>query len=376
MGPLSGIRIVELAGLGPAPFAAMLLADLGADVIRVDRPLGSDLFGLGRVMCRNRRSVGLDLKQPTAVETLHHLLESSDVLLEGLRPGVVERLGIGPDVCLERNPRLVYGRMTGWGQEGPLCDRAGHDINYIALSGALDSIGSDGGRPIPPLNLVGDFGGGAMYLVMGILAALLERQTSGLGQVIDAAMVDGSASLMTMTYEMKSLGFWADTRGRNLLDGGAPFYATYQTSDGGWMAVGALEPQFFSELLELLDIGAFAADDQYDKERWPELRDLLERAFSTRTRNEWVGIFRESDACVWPVLTMDEAPRHPFNAERRVFVDVDGVAQPAPAPRFSRSVTSDPDPAPAPGADTDEVLADIGYSSDRINQLRSSGVIF
>ncbi len=376
MGPLTGIRIVELAGLGPTPFAAMLLADLGAEVIRIDRPAGPSLFGLSRVTCRNRRSIGLDLKHSAAIEILLHLLEASDVLIEGLRPGVAERLGIGPDICLERNPRLVYGRMTGWGQEGPLRDRAGHDINYIALSGALDSIGSDAGGPVLPLNLVGDFGGGAMYLVMGVLAALLERHASGRGQVIDAAMVDGAASLMTMIYEMKSLGFWSGSRGENLLDGGAPFYSTFETSDGRWMAVGALEPQFFAELLERLEIQSFAAADQYNREKWPELRDLLEQAFLAHTRDEWVVVFGDSDACVSPVLTMDEAPSYPFNSERGVFVEVDGVAQAAPAPRFSRSRTAGPDPAPTSGADTDDILTGLGFDAERISDLRSARAIF
>ncbi|MDJ0953349.1 MAG: CaiB/BaiF CoA-transferase family protein [Acidimicrobiia bacterium] len=376
MGPLTGVRVVELAALGPVPFAAMLLGDLGADVVRIDRPGDHDLFGLGRVTCRNRRSVGLDLKEPAAVAVLLEIVATADVLLEGLRPGVTERLGIGPDVCMERNARLVYGRMTGWGQNGPMRDRAGHDINYIALSGALASIGEAGGRPVPPLNLVGDYGGGALYLVMGVLAALIERQSSGHGQVIDAAMVDGSASLMTMFYEFYASGLWPEPRGANLLDGGAPFYDTYETSDGGWMAVGALEPRFFAELLTQLDIHDFDPARQYDRDSWPELRDRLTDAFTSRTREEWSDRFVEVDACVAPVLSIAEAPGQRLNAQRGVFIDVAGVTQPAPAPRFSRTKPTAPSPAPMPGADTEAVLAEIGIDTDRVGALRTSGAIF
>jgi alpha-methylacyl-CoA racemase len=375
MGPLSGIRIIELASLGPGPFGAMLLGDLGADVIRVDRPGRTDPLGLDRLTCRNRRSIGLNLKSKEGIGVLLDLINTADVLVEGLRPGVVERLGLGPEVCRDRNPGLVYARMTGWGQEGPLRERAGHDINYIALSGALDAIGPARGKPTPPLNLVGDFGGGALYMVMGVLAALVERSSSGFGQVVDAAMVDGTTSLMTMFYEFKAMGLWEGDRGTNLLDGGAPFYDTYETAGGGWMAVGALEPQFFALLLERLGID-FAAADQYDRTRWPELRDLIAAAFLARTREEWIDEFADSDACAWPVLSMAEAPTHRFNSERQVFVDVDGVFQPAPAPRFSRTSLQPPRSAPEPGEHTEPILQMIGLDSERIRALHEAGAVF
>jgi alpha-methylacyl-CoA racemase len=352
----------------------MLLGDLGAEVIRVDRPGNGSIPGPAATG-RSRRSVGLDLKHPEGVAILLQLIAGSDVLIEGFRPGVTERLGIGPEDCFAHNPGLVYGRMTGWGQEGPLRDRAGHDIDYIALTGALDAIGPAGGAPVPPLNLVGDFGGGALYLVMGVLAALLERNRSGRGQVVDAAMVDGASSLMTMLYEFEAAGLWEGERGTNLLDGGAPFYGTYSTSDGGWMAVGALEPQFFAELLATLEI-EFEAAAQYDRERWPELRQLLAGRFAGKTRDEWTEVFRESDACVAPVLSMREAPEHPLNAARRVFIDVAGVPQAAPAPRFSRSGAEAPRPAPAPGADTDAVLGGLGIVGEELSRLREQGIIF
>ena len=375
MAPLSGIRVVELAGLGPGPFAAMLLGDLGAEVIRVDRPNGGGSLGLDQVTCRNRTSIGVNLKNPAGVEVLLELAATADVLIEGMRPGVIERLGLGPDACLDRNPRLIYARMTGWGQTGPPRDRAGHDINYIALSGALDSIGSVGSKPTLPLNLVGDFGGGSLYLIMGVLAALVERSASGLGQVIDVAMVDGAASLMTMFYEFKARGLWAGQRGDNLLDGGAPFYDTYETADGGWMAVGALEPRFFAELIDRLGLD-FAVTDQYNRARWPELRQMLADAFRSQERHEWEALFIKSDACVWPVLPMDEAPGHPLNASREVFVDVGGVVQPAPAPRFSRTRLGPPSPPPAPGADTVSILERIGVDSDRIDALFDTRAVF
>ncbi len=376
MGPLTGIRIIELAGLGPVPFAAMLLGDLGAEVIRIDRPGGGAIQGLSRVTCRSRRSVGVDLKDPSGQEVLLDLIESADVFLEGLRPGVAERLGVGPQACLGRQPELVYGRMTGWGREGPMAPMAGHDINYIALTGALDAIGSAGSDPTPPLNLVGDYGGGALYLAMGVLAAVVERQRSGQGQVVDAAMIDGAASLMTMFYEFSAMGMWSPERGTNLLDGGAPFYTTYPTADGGWMAVGALEPQFFAELVAKLDLRGYDVAEQYDRSSWPRLDELLRRAFGSRTKAELTELFAGSDACVVPVLSMAEAPQHPHNRERGVFVDVAGVIQAAPAPRFSRTAAPDPTPAPSPGADTDEVLGELGLGHDRIADLRNSGAIF
>lgn len=376
MGPLHGIRVLEMAGLGPAPFCAMLLADLGADVIRVDRPPdGSGLAGLDRITCRNRRSVVLNLKNSEALDVLLKLVETSDVLIEGLRPGVAERLGFGPERCLERNPALVYGRMTGWGQHGPLRDTAGHDLNYIALTGALDSIGHAGGRPVPPLNLVGDFGGGSLYLAMGVLSALVERQTSGTGQVVDVAMTDGAASLMTMFYELQSAGMWQGERGANLLDGGAPFYDTYMTADGRYVAVGALEPHFYAKLISGLGLDAGDLPAQYDPSGWPELRQWISERFATRSRDEWVAVFSGTDACVTPVLSMSEAPQHPHNQERGTFIDVGGVTQPAPAPRFSRSAAAPPGTAPAVGEHTDDVLVELGFDTATIQALRTAGAI-
>jgi alpha-methylacyl-CoA racemase len=355
----------------------MLLGDLGADVIRIDRPAGADLYGFAQVNGRNRRSLGLDLKHPDGVEVCLDLIATADVLLEGMRPGVAERLGIGPDECHRRNQGLIYGRMTGWGQEGPQRARAGHDIDYIAVSGALGAIGAGGGgKPIVPLNLVGDFGGGALFLVMGVLAALVERSASGHGQVIDAAMVDGAASLMTMFYEMRALGLWEGSRGGNLIDGGAPFYDTYQTADGRWMAVGALESKFFAVLLEVLEVTDFDVADQYERGGWPRLRGAIADAFRSRSRDDWEDRFRDTDACAWPVLDIEEAPRHPINVSRSVFIDVAGVTQPGPAPRFSRTA-ADPPNAPLPtGASTDAILGELGYDQDRIRLLHQSGAVF
>jgi alpha-methylacyl-CoA racemase len=376
MGPLSGIRVIEVAGIGPGPFCAMLLADLGAEVIRIDRPGGSSFLGLDKTMSRSRRSLGLDLKNPDAVEILLDLAATADVLIEGLRPGVAERLGFGPDTCLERNERIVYGRMTGWGQDGPNRDRAGHDINYVALSGALDAIGAPGGKPIVPLNLIGDFGGGALYLAMGVLAALVERSVSGCGQVIDAAMVDGAASLMSMFYEFKAMGMWEGERGHNLLDGGAPFYDVYETAEGGHVSVGPLEPQFFEEFLDLLGIDDIDPDTQYDQSTWPELRRRIADALSSETRDEWSVRFADSDGCVWPVLSMAEAPQHPHNAARGTFVSVDGTVQPGPAPRFSRTELPAPTAPPPTGRDTDAIVTDLGVAASRLAELRESGAVF
>jgi alpha-methylacyl-CoA racemase len=376
MGPLDGIRVIELAGLGPAPFCAMLLADLGADVVRVDRPpSGASFLGLDRVNCRNRRSIALDLKNPQALALLLDLIDTADVLIEGLRPGVAERLGFGPEVCLERNERLVYGRMTGWGQDGPLAQTAGHDINYIALSGALDAIGTAEAGPVPPLNLVGDFGGGALYLAMGILAAIVERQQSGQGQIVDAAMVDGATSLMAMFHEFRTMGIWREERGANLLDGGAPFYTTYRTADGGYVAVGALEPQFYAEMVEGLGLDIGDLPGQYDQSRWPELRNRLAAAFAVRTRAEWTRVFAGTDACVTPVLSMTDAQHDDHIAARNSLIEVDGGVQPAPAPRFSRSDLETPTGMPASGAHSEEVLAELGFDADRIADLRAGGAI-
>jgi alpha-methylacyl-CoA racemase len=365
-GPLAGVRVLELAGIGPAPFAGMLLADLGADVVRVDRPGGQPLQVVAPeddLLGRGKRSVLLDLKSPPGVETLLGLVERADLLVEGLRPGVAERLGVGPDECLARRPSLVYGRMTGWGQDGPYAATAGHDITYVATAGALHPIGAAGGPPQVPLNLVGDFAG-ALYLTTGLLAALHEARGSGVGQVVDAAMVDSTAHLMTAFHGLLARGLWRDERGVNLLDGGAPFYGVYETSDGGWMAVGALEPKFYGELLDRLGL-AGEVPDRSDPSAWPALRDRLAATFVTRTGDEWAAIFAASDACVAPVLSMTEAQRDPHLAARGTFVERDGVVQPAPAPRFSRSPTSIGRRPPSPGEHTDEVLRDWTTRADR-----------
>lgn len=359
-GPLTGVRVVELAGIGPGPYAAMVLADLGAEVVRVERP-GQAADAAGPVLGRGRRCVILDLKQPAGVDALLAMADRADVLIEPYRPGVAERLGVGPDVCLARNPRLVYGRMTGWGQDGPWAGMAGHDIAYIAVTGALHAIGRAGGQPQPPLNLLGDFAGGSMFLLVGIMAALWERERSGRGQVVDAAIVDGTVSLTSFLYGMRARGMWSDQRGSNLLDTGAPFYDVYETADGRWMAVGALEPQFFAELIRILELGD--APPQNDVARWPELRRVLAERFRERTRDEWAAAFADTDACVAPVLTFAEAQDHPQIAARRTLVRRDGVPQPAPAPRFSRTpaqVASRPVP---PGADTRAVLSEWGIGN-------------
>ena len=373
-GPLTGVRVVELAGIGPGPYACMLLAELGADVVRVDRPGGS---GLGpaekEALHRSRPCAAVDLKNPDGRETVLRMVERADVLVEGLRPGVTERLGLGPDDCLARNPRLVYGRMTGWGQAGPLADRAGHDINYLGLTGALHAIGP-ADKPVPPLNIGADFGGGSMFLVVGVLAALLERGTSGRGQVVDAAMVDGASSLVTMVYGMLGAGLWRDRRAANLLDGGAPFYDTYACADGGHVAVGALEPQFYAALLEGLGLADALPGAQYDVAHWPEHRRRFTEAFASRTRDEWAAAFEGTDACVTPVLGLEEAPAHPHLAARGTFVEQDGTALPGPAPRFSRTPGAVRWPGPALGAHTDEVLAAAGLDDEQIAALRRSGV--
>ena len=371
-GPLRGVRVVELAGIGPGPYACMLLADLGAEVLRVDRPgaspgpVRSDLLG------RGRRSVALDLKQPEAAEVVLRLVERADALVEGFRPGVAERLGVGPAECLARNPRLVYGRMTGWGQQGPLAPRVGHDINYIGLTGALAAVGEAGRKPVPPLNLVADFGGGAMFLVLGVLAALVERAGSGRGQVVDAAMVDGVTSLLTLFYGLRAGGQWRDERGSNALDGGAPFYDTYECADGRYVAVGALEPQFWAALVETLGLADLPG--QLDVARWPELRARLAEVFATRSRDEWAIVFAEVDACVTPVLTLGEAPGHPHLAARGSVVEHGGVRQPAPAPRFSRTPGALGAPPTMPGTDTRAALRDWGFDATEVQRLEDAGV--
>jgi alpha-methylacyl-CoA racemase len=377
VGPLDGIGVVEIASLGPGPFCAMVLADLGADVIRVDRAaaVAGGPGPLPDLLARGRRSVAVDLRQPDGVAAVLRLAASADVLIEGFRPGVAERLGIGPEACEGHNPRLVYGRMTGWGQDGPLAERAGHDIDYLAIAGALHPIGPAGGDPVPPLNLVADFGGGGMLLVAGILAALVERERSGRGQVVDAAMAEGVALLSTMFHELRAHGLWNEDRGTNLLDGGAPFYGVYRTADGGHMAVGAIEPQFYAELLERLGLDPADLPHQLDQERWPELRDRLAAVFATRSRGEWEQVFAGSDACAAPVLSLDEAPGHPHLQARGAFTMVDGMLQPAPAPRFGRTPAPAPGGAPSPGEHTNEILSGVGYSDEEIAALRQSGAV-
>ncbi|MFO1330561.1 MAG: CaiB/BaiF CoA-transferase family protein [Rubrivivax sp.] len=377
MGPLNGLKVIELASIGPGPFCGMLLADLGADVVRVDRVEPS---GLGVPMAkkhdingRGRRSVALDLKSPAGREAVLRLVDGADVLIEGFRPGVTEKLGLGPADCHARNPRLVYGRMTGFGQSGPLADAAGHDINYIALTGALHAIGPAGGQPLPPLNLVGDYGGGALYLAFGLMAALWERQTSGRGQVVDAAMVDGAGSLASIFYGMHAAGTWNATRGDNLLDGGAPFYGTYETAEGRWISLGPLEPKFFAEFARLTGLDERFVKRQYDRALWPQMREAIAALIKGRTRDQWCERLEGTDACFAPVLDFAEAPRHRHAQQRGGFVTVDGVAQPAPAPRFDRSAVDTPRPAPRVGQHTREVLAEAGLDATAIDALLAAG---
>jgi alpha-methylacyl-CoA racemase len=379
MGPLAGLRVVELASIGPGPMCCMLLADLGADVMRIDRleasGLGVPMGARFDVNARGRRSLALDLKAAAGREAVLRLAETADVLVEGFRPGVTEKLGLGPADCQARNPRLVYGRMTGFGQQGPLAQAAGHDLNYIALSGALHAIGSAGGKPVPPLNLVGDYGGGALYLAFGILAAIFERQRSGRGQVVDAAMVDGAASLASIFYGLKAAGQWDGGRGENLLDGGAPFYDTYETADGQHVSIGALEPKFFAELAAKLGLDERFVKRQYDRRLWPEMRSAIAARILEHTRDEWCTRLEGSDACFAPVLAFDEAPRHAHAQARAAFVEIDGVVQPAPAPRFDRTPAEVPRAAPEVGAHSAALLAEAGYSEDDIAVLRAQGVI-
>jgi alpha-methylacyl-CoA racemase len=382
MGPLAGVHVIEIAGIGPAPFCAMMLADLGAQVIRVERgsarpndPPASD------PLLRSRRSIALDLKNPAAVEALLQLIARADILIEGFRPGVLERLGLGPEPCLQSNPQLVYGRMTGWGQDGPLAAAAGHDINYIALAGALHLIGPPGGKPVPPLNLVGDFGGGGMLLAFGVLAALIEARQSGRGQVVDAAMVDGSAALLAMFFGLRARGMFHDATGANFLAGAAPYYDTYRTRDDKYVAIGALEPQFFAVLLDKLglDKERFARSGfprvNVPPQEWAELRVAIAAAVASRTREEWCRIMEGTDACFAPVLSLEEAARHPHNVARGTFVNVNGVEQNAPAPRFSRTQTAPVATPRRAGEDTDAVLAEAGFSRQQIEQLRAAGAL-
>jgi alpha-methylacyl-CoA racemase len=380
MGPLTGIRVLEFEAIGPGPFCGMMLADMGADVLRIDRP--ADVrAGFGRerridVMVRGRRSVTLDLKSPDGVEAALRLAERADALIEGLRPGVMERLGLGPDVLLARNPRIVYGRMTGWGQNGPLAQRAGHDIDYIALTGALHAIGRAGEAPVPPLNLVGDFGGGGMLLAFGIACGLLEARGSGRGQVVDAAMVDGASVLATMFHGMAAAGRWSDTRGTNLLDTGAPWYDTYETRDARHVAVGAIEPQFYAVLLERLGLAAADLPPQNDRAGWPVLRERFAAVFRTRTRDEWVAAFEGTDACFAPVLSFTEARTDPHNLARGAFVESGGIPQPAPAPRFSRTPGAIRGAPPERGEHGRAALADWGLGDAEVEALGRLGVGF
>ena len=380
MGPLMGVKILEIAGIGPGPFAAMMLADMGAEVVRIDRAgsvRGSNPEHPPQdILNRGRRSIGVDLKHPDGVATVLRMVDGADALLEGFRPGVMERLGLGPELCLALNPRLVYGRMTGFGQEGPLARAAGHDINYISIAGALEAIGRQGEAPVPPLNLVGDFGGGGMLLAFGVACALVERSASGKGQVVDAAMIDGAALLMTMLRGMQDSGVWREERGTNMLDTGAHFYNVYETSDGKYVSVGSIEPQFYAELLRLTDLeGDQEFSPQMDRSAWPVLKGRLAALFRSRTRDQWCEIMEGADVCFAPVLSMREAPEHPHNQARSTFVEFQGQMQPAPGPRLSRTPGAIAGPSAVPGQHTDEVLANWGFSPAEIVQLRETKAV-
>ena len=378
MSVLSGYKVIELAGMGPCPMAGMMLADMGAEVIRVERSTQRDTLYRCDISARGKKSIVLNIKTEGGREALLRLVASADVLIEGYRPGVAEKLGIGPEVCWQHNPALIYGRMTGWGQTGPLSQAAGHDINYIALTGALYGIGRPGQRPAIPINLIGDFGGGAMFLVAGVLAALLEANNSGKGQVVDAAMVDGVANLMWMCHSFHAAGVWnSEERGTNLLDGGAFFYDTYETSDGKYIAIGAIEPQFYSQLIALtgLDSGDFAVQSQYDETRWENYREQLTELFKCKTRDEWCELLEATDACFAPVLDLQEAPQHTHNLARNTYCEINDLLQPAPAPRFSRTPSTLTHNQRSPGQDTEAILAAAGYSSQDIAGLREDGCI-
>ena len=379
MGPLQGYRLIEIAGIGPSQYAAMMLADLGAEVIRIDRVRAADL-GIAvpakfELLNRGRRSVAVNLKDPAGVETVLRLCERADGLFEGFRPGVMEQLGLGPEVCQARNPRLIYGRMTGFGQTGPLAKSAGHDPNYIALTGALDAIGERGGPPVLPLNIVGDFGGGGTFLAMGMLAGLLECARSGQGQVIDCAMVDGALSLMTLFYGLQAAGMWHAERGANILGGGSHFFSVYRTRDDKYIVIGPVENRFYRLLLAKLEIEDKDFQDQFNEARWPELKERLQKVFLTRTRAEWCELLEGTDACFSPVLGMTEAHTHPHNREREAFTELDGVRQPAPAPRFSRTPATIQRPPAEPGQHTRAVLEDWGFSGNEIDTLLANQVI-
>jgi alpha-methylacyl-CoA racemase len=373
-GPLRDLKVLEVGGIGPVPFCSMLLSDLGAEVVRIDRKGEKESLLSLRGLKRGRRSIGLDLKKPAAIEAVLALVDSADVLIEGYRPGVMERLGLGPETCMARNSRIVYGRMTGWGQDGPLARSAGHDLSYIALTGALAAIGTTDG-PVVPLNLIGDFGGGAVYLAYGIMCALFERQRSGVGQVVDAAITDGAAHLMTMFYNLHAVGNWSLERSANFVDGAAPFYRTYRCADGGWIAVAAIEPEFYRLFIAGLGLKDVDLSRQWQREDWPRMIDAIGCVVAEKTRAQWTALFEGSDACVVPVLDLSEAPSHPHNVARKTFVEVGGIVQPAPAPRFSRTPASTPTEPSAPGDDTIDVLHEWGIADSEIERLREAAAI-
>jgi len=373
MGPLKGLKIIEMAGIGPGPFCGMILADLGAEVIRVDRASAAGTGSRQEPANRGKRSIAVDLKSQEGVEIVLKLVEGADAIFEGFRPGVMERLGLGPDLCLERNKKIVFGRMTGWGQDGPLANAAGHDINYISLSGALAAIGRPDSPPVPPLNLIGDFGGGGMLLALGLVAALFEARGSGEGQVVDAAMTDGSALLMTMLYSMKGSGFWQESKGSNLLDGGAHFYDTYECKDGKYISIGSIEPQFYKLLRELADLDDPIYDNQMTRDNWPDLKADITKVFLNKTRDEWCDLMEGTDVCFAPVLSMWEAPKHPHNVARKTFIELEGLDQPAPAPRFSKTIAEVKLSPALAGEHTDEILSEMGIDSEKIQRLRDQG---
>lgn len=378
-GPLAGIKVVEVGGIGPGPFCCMLLADLGAEVVRIDRPAGHDggasIEARFDLLNRGRRSVQMDLKKPEAAAAVLRLVKQADVLIEGFRPGVMERLGLGPDACLKANSRLVYGRMTGWGQEGPMAQVPGHDINYISLTGVLHAVGRAGEAPAIPLNLTGDFGGGSLYLALGVVSALLESRSSNQGQVVDAAMVDGSASLMTLLYGFYAAGYWKDERGANRLDSGAPWYNVYETKDGKYVSIAANEGRFYREAMGILGLDWKVLPDQHDQSAWPKVKALFSAVFKSRTRDEWVELAQCTQSCITPVLSLAEAPQHAHILSRGTFVEVEGVVQPAPAPRFSRTPGAIQNPPPQPGQDSEEVLREWGFTAQEFETLRTAGAV-
>lgn len=372
-GPLSSVKVIEMVGLGPCPLAGQLLADMGAEVIVVDRKSGSDIST--EVNRRGKSSIALNLKDPIGTQTALNLISSADILIEGFRPGVMERLGLGPDDCLSANSKLIYGRMTGWGQTGPLSHSAGHDLNYLAITGALHAMGKEGEPPVPPLNLVADYGGGSMFLIMGVLSALIERGVSGKGQIVDAAMVDGVPAMMGMIHSMLVQGSWINQRQNNFVDGGAPYYRCYECQDGKFLSVGCIEPQFFAEFLKLAKLDVSLGKQQNDKSVWPTMHQLFEKTLASKSRDEWAAVFEGTDACVAPVLDFHEATEYPHNVARKAFITQNGVSQTSPAPRFSSSDTPPPKPAMETGEEASQILHDIGMSESEIKALASSGIL-